>query len=73
MGEPANDRSTDPRPTRFVGMDALIGIGAGVGVVFGVLLDSIAMGLAFGAGSGTVAGVIRASHRRGQWPMRPPC
>ena len=45
-------------------MGALIGIGAGLGLVAGTLLDNIALGLAFGAGLGTVAGAIVEANRR---------
>ena len=48
----------------YVGMGAAIGIGAGIGLVFGTMLDNLALGLACGAGLGTVAGAIIESSRR---------
>jgi hypothetical protein len=48
----------------YVGMGAAIAIGAGIGLVFGTMLDNIALGLACGAGLGTVAGAIIGSGRR---------
>ena len=44
-------------------MGALIGIGAGFGLVLGALLGNITLGLAGGAGVGTVAGAIMETRR----------
>jgi hypothetical protein len=65
---PAPD-SEDTQPdegaagTGYVGMGAVIGIGAGIGLVFGTLLDNLALGLACGAGLGVVAGAIIEARR----------
>jgi uncharacterized membrane protein len=48
----------DQKPSDHIGMGALIGIGAGVGLVFGIILDNLTMGMAIGAGLGTAAGAI---------------
>ena len=42
----------------------LIGIGAGIGLIFGVLLDNVALGLVAGAGLGTVAGAVLEANRK---------
>ena len=67
---PAGETGTDeaeqksaPR-TAYIGMGAAIGIGAGIGLVFGTMLDNLALGLACGAGLGVVAGAIMESGRK---------
>jgi uncharacterized membrane protein YphA (DoxX/SURF4 family) len=45
---------------------AWIGIGAGVGLVFGVLTDNVAVGLACGAALGTVVFAVLESSRKRQ-------
>ena len=64
----SDDRTSDQQdrksPSSAWSMGALIGIGAGLGLVAGTLLDNIALGLAFGAGLGTVAGAIVEANRR---------
>lgn len=57
------ERESEPR-TAYICLGAAIGIGAGIGLVFGTMLDNIALGLACGAGLGTVAGAIMESGRR---------
>jgi uncharacterized membrane protein len=53
----------DQKLSDHIGMGALIGIGAGVGLVFGIILDNLTMGMAIGAGLGTAAGAIREGAR----------
>jgi len=65
VDEAGRESAQEPAPkTAYVGMGAAIGIGAGIGLVFGTMLDNIALGLACGAGLGTVAGAIMESGRR---------
>ena len=45
-------------PRIILAWGSLIGIGAGVGLVFGIILDNLTMGMAIGAGLGTAAGAI---------------
>jgi hypothetical protein len=60
-----DEAQREPAPkAAYIGMGAAIGIGAGIGLVFGTMLDNIALGLACGAGLGTVAGAIMESGRR---------
>lgn len=60
-----DEAEREPAPkTAYIGMGAAIGIGAGLGLVFGTMLDNIALGLACGAGLGTVVGAIIESGRR---------
>lgn len=67
---PAGDISTDKPPedpvarSAYIGMGAAIGIGAGIGLIFGTMLDNLALGLACGAGLGVVAGAIMESGRK---------
>jgi uncharacterized membrane protein len=46
------------------GMGAAIAIGAALGIIFGTMLDNLALGLACGAGLGTVAGAILEARSR---------
>ena len=64
-GEATPDGTPDDQATRpaVIGMGAAIGIGAGLGLIFGTMLDNLALGLACGAGLGTVAGAILESGR----------
>ena len=64
-GETTPDETPDDQVTRpaVIGMGAAIGIGAGLGLVFGTMLDNLALGLACGAGLGTVAGAILEAGR----------
>lgn len=55
------DRNGAVDPT---GMGTFIAIGAGMGLIFGTMLDNLAMGLAAGAGFGTVLGAIVETGRR---------
>jgi hypothetical protein len=59
--ETPDDQATRPAP---IGMAAAIGVGAGLGLVFGTMLDNLALGLACGAGLGVVAGAVLESVRR---------
>ena len=66
--DPAHESHGEPegqkRPrSPYIGMGALIGIGAGIGVAFGAIAGSVALGLAFGAGVGAVAGAVVESYR----------
>jgi hypothetical protein len=45
-------------------MGAAIAIGAALGIIFGTMLDNLALGLACGAGLGTVAGAILEARSR---------
>lgn len=58
---------SERKPSPYLGMGALIGIGAGFGLILGLLLDSMPMGMIVGAGLGTVAGaVVETRRRRGE-------
>jgi hypothetical protein len=48
----------------FAGIGTIIGIGAGIGLIFGTMLDALALGLACGAGLGVVVGAIAEAHQR---------
>jgi hypothetical protein len=48
-------------PTIVLG--SLIGIGAGLGLVVGILLGDLALGMTFGAGLGTVVGAVLETRR----------
>jgi hypothetical protein len=56
----------DTKKAILVGRAAWIGIGAGVGLVFGVLTDNVAVGLACGAALGTVVYAVLESSRKRQ-------
>jgi len=60
-GTPEPPRQT---PAAFVGMGALIGIGAAIGLIFGLMLDNLVWGLIVGAAIGTVAGAVLETNRR---------
>lgn len=48
----------------FLGMGTLIGIGAGFGLVLGVLLENMVLFMLAGAAVGTVAGAVSETLRR---------
>ena len=52
------------KPADFIGMGALIGIGASSGLIFGTMLHNLGLGLAAGTGLGTVAGAVLEANRR---------
>jgi hypothetical protein len=55
----------DKKPGSLMSMGVLIGISAGSGLVFGMLLGNLALGIAFGAGLGVVAGAqVEANRKR---------
>lgn len=60
---PTDTPDTDERSS-VLGMGALIGVGAGLGLIFGTFLGNLGLGLAFGAGLGTVAGAVVESQRK---------
>lgn len=64
LDDRTNEQQDRKNPSSTWSMGALIGIGAGLGLVAGNLLDNLALGLAFGAGLGTVAGAIVEANRR---------
>jgi hypothetical protein len=49
------------QPTIVLG--SLIGIGAGLGLVVGILLGNLALGMTFGAGLGTMVGAVLETRR----------
>lgn len=63
MDEPGTARRKDDAQRDVPGMGALIGIGAGFGLILGLLFDNLALGLAIGAGLGTVAGAVVECYR----------
>jgi hypothetical protein len=63
VGDPTNDGQPG-KPGATVGIGVTIAVGAGLGLIFGLMLDSLALGLAVGAGLGTVVGAILESNRR---------
>jgi len=63
-GSTGDDQRRGSGKSMAFSMGSLIGIGAGLGLVAGTLLDNLSLGLAFGAGLGTVAGAIVESNRK---------
>lgn len=58
---------TDEAPRKmsdYISMGVLIALGAGTGMIIGILVDQFVMGMAIGAGLGTVAGAIFESRRK---------
>lgn len=58
---PDTDQPAEKTPGPTVG--AAIAIGAGIGLVGGLLSDNPLFGLLIGAGLGVVAGAVRSTHR----------
>jgi len=56
-------RGEDDQRRLLPGMGALIGIGAGFGLILGLFFENLALGLAIGAGLGAVAGAVVESQR----------
>jgi uncharacterized membrane protein len=64
MGDESTNGGQERRqPPAWLGMGALIGIGAGFGLVLGVLLDNMVMTMLAGAALGTVAGAVVETQR----------
>lgn len=63
---PETDQPAEKTPSHNVG--AVIAIGAGMGLVVGLLSGNPLVGLLIGAGLGAVAGAARSTHR----PQRAP-
>ena len=59
----AGPTSGGNQPSALFGIGTLIGIGAGIGLIFGTMLGNIALGLGAGAALGTVTGAIVESRR----------
>jgi uncharacterized membrane protein len=66
-GENMNDKATNMTGkgrTPVLGMGALIGIGAGLGMVIGIFFNNLVLGLTIGAALGTVTGAVVESRRQ---------
>lgn len=67
---PTSGPQTDPespadrKMTDYLGMGTLIGLGAAIGILFGLLLDQPAWGMLGGAAAGTVIGAIVEAQRK---------
>jgi len=55
-------------PPAYVGMGALIGLGAAFGLIIGMLLDNLILGMIAGVAIGTVIGAVVESNRRRPGP-----
>lgn len=67
MDEKMRDQGADASRrgmSAYMSMGVLIALGAGAGIVIGLLVDQFVMGLAIGAGLGTVAGAVFESRRK---------
>jgi len=63
MGDENKTTQVTRQPV-WLGMGALIGIGAGFGLVLGTLLQNTVLGMVSGAALGTVAGAIVETQRK---------